>query len=147
MPRVPNLALWLSRLGSPKQIIKFFWVGLANSAVTYLIYLAFNLILDYRISYTLSYISGILFSVYFNGRFVFQTSVTIKTVIEYLIFYSTSFGLGILLLTFFVSYVHLSELLAPLFVLITVVPINFFGARFVLTGSFLNKLNVSANDK
>jgi len=139
MSKFAQISSWFSRLGSWEQIIRFFWIGLANSALTYLIYLALILFIDYRLSYALSYISGIMFSVYFNGRFVFRADISIKTVMIYSLFYSTSFGIGLFLLTLFVNITHISEAIAPLFVLVITVPINFFGARLVLTGNILNK--------
>jgi putative flippase GtrA len=128
----------LAKLGAREQLKKFILVGLINSVLTYLIYVALNLIFDYRISYFISFVSGILLSAYFNGRIVFNTKILPKTVLIYSIFYFISFAISYFLLTLFIENLGISKLFAPIFILIIMVPFNFIFARLILTGNLLN---------
>ena len=55
-----------------KEFARFIVSGGLNTFVTYLIYLGLLFILDYRVSYTISYIFGIFISYWLNVKFVFH---------------------------------------------------------------------------
>lgn len=130
----------LQKFAPPDQIFRFFWSGLANSAITYVLYLGLNLVLTYQVAFTLSFIAGILIGAYIHGLYVFRVRVTFKKVVGYAVFYLASYLLSLWLLTLFVESFALPEAIAPIAVLFFVVPFNFLCARLVLTGRLLNDL-------
>jgi putative flippase GtrA len=130
---------FFQRIGTLKEISRFIIFGILNAGITYGIYLALNTFLDYRLSYTVSYILGILIAVFFNGRFVFQTKVTKRSGVIYALFYVASYVVGLVSLAAFVDIFKVSESIAPLLVLVIVVPLNFIFGRLILTGRFLKE--------
>ena len=58
---------WFERQGT-----RFLIAGAANTAIGYALYLLFNLLVDYRIAYSLSFALGIVISFVLNSVYVFR---------------------------------------------------------------------------
>lgn len=124
------------------QFIKFGLVGVSNTAVSYAINIGtllllkgFRLSCDYIIANITAFLLSVLWSYYWNSRFVFKQKskesspkwVLLKT---YLCYGFTGILLNNVLSTFWIYILGMSKYLAPLINLIISVPINFLLNKF-----------------
>lgn len=122
------------------QFVKFGIVGLSNTVISYVLYVL-SLVLfqnmdlfvniDYFIAQVISFILSVLWSFYWNNKFVFSIEegehrsvwkALIKTYISYSF---TGLFLNSLLLGLWVQVFHISEFIAPIINLLVSVPLNF----------------------
>ena len=133
------------KIGSDKweaflQFVKFGVVGVSNTAVNYLVYLVFLLLFqraglfpaaDYLIAQVIAFLLSVLWSFYWNRKYVFKADTEkvpwpqalLKSYISYAF---TGLFLNSLLAVLWVQVLHISKLLAPIMNLLLSVPINFF---------------------
>lgn len=127
------------------QFVKFGLVGVSNTAVNYVIYAGFLLLMkqagiwqgyDYLIATVIGFVLSVLWSFFWNNKFVFTVKegehrsvlpALIKTYISYAF---TGLFLNSILMVFWVRVVHISEFLGPVFNLLLSVPINFLINKF-----------------
>lgn len=125
------------------EFIKFGIVGVSNTAVSYFIYVLSLLLLkhfsllssiDYLIALLLSFVLSVLWSFYWNSKYVFRDTrmgsvwgSLIKTYASYA--FSGLFLSGILLWVL-VDVLLVSDFIAPVIVLIITVPTNFVLNKF-----------------
>lgn len=122
------------------QFIKFAIVGVSNSIVSYAVYtislLAFKSVnlfpeIDYLISQVIQFLLSVLWSFYWNNRFVFTVKEGEKRVIwkallkTYASYSFTGLFLNSILLFIWVQVIHISEFIAPLINIVISMPINF----------------------
>lgn len=120
------------------QFVKFGIVGVSNTAISYISYLICLVFLrkinifvniDYLIAQVFSFLTGTIWSFYWNNRFVFQGDKNISmfhSFIRVVLTYSFSgLFLSSALLVFWVNIVHVSEFIAPILNLLITVPLNF----------------------
>ncbi len=133
------------------QFIKFGMVGLSNTIISYVLYL-FSLLIfqaldilpnsNYLIAQIIGFVLSVLWSFYWNNRFVFtttaeQTRVWWKALLKTYISYSfTGLFLNSILILFWVQVCQISEYIAPIINLLISVPLNFI----------INKLWAFRND-
>ena len=128
-----------------KQFVKFGMIGVTNTAVSYCIYLAVLLFLqrrnlfpdtDYLIGNVLSFLLSVLWSFYWNRRFVFRPEegrtlswpqALLKTYISYAF---TGLVLNNILSLVLVGFFGVSKLIAPVMNLLISVPVNFLLNKF-----------------
>lgn len=108
-----------------KMFSKFLLSGGINFVLTYLIYLGALLMFSYRISYSIAYLSGIIFSYFINKLFVFQAKYTKKQLILYPLIYLFQYLLGLVLGTVWVEIFLLNEKWLPIFTTIICIPPTF----------------------
>lgn len=110
------------------QFLKFCVVGLSNTVISlavYYIILYFGA--HYVIASILSFIISVLNAYYWNYKYVFNTkSDILKSLIKTYTSYGFSYVLSTTLLIILVEYYNISELLAPILVLVITVPLNLF---------------------
>ncbi len=120
------------------QFVKFCLVGVSNSIVSYginvfVLVLAkpFNLSWDYVLGNIVSFLLSVLWSFYWNNRFVFTAKegkkrnlfhALIKT---YLTYSFTCIVLNNFLSYFWIEILHISKYIAPLINLVIGIPINY----------------------
>lgn len=127
------------------QFIKFGVVGVSNTAVSYLTYVGSLLLLrkakifpqtDYLIGTVVGFILSVLWSFYWNNKFVFKIEegehrspwkALLKTYMSYAF---TGLFLNSILMVMWVQVFHVSEFLGPIFNLLLSVPINFLINKF-----------------
>lgn len=120
------------------QFAKFCLVGLSNTILSYLLNLFVLFLLsnahfekDYIIANTIAFITSVLWSFYWNNRFVFklgngQERNIGKTLLKtYLCYGFSGFILNNVLSTIWIYQFHISKIYAPLFNLPFSIPINF----------------------
>ncbi len=114
------------------SFVRFIIIGLINTGLTYLIYILFNLFLNYKIAYTISYLAGIAISYFLNSKIVFRVNISLKKMILFPLVYIFQYLLNLFCLEFLVKYVKINENIAPIIVTIISIPIIFLLSRFVL---------------
>lgn len=128
-----------------KQFIKFGIVGLSNTLVSYGLY-ALTLLLfdwcrigfayDYLVAQVVSFFLSVLWSFYWNNRFVFglkegEKRSLFKSMLKTYASYSvTGIFLSSILLVFWIRVVGMSEFLAPIANLVVTVPLNYLLSKY-----------------
>lgn len=127
------------------QFIKFGLVGASNTLVSYVIYIvslflmqSINLLqnIDYIISNILSFLISVLWSFYWNNKFVFtleenQERSWIKALAKtYCAYAFTGLFLNNILIIIWVDMLGINKLIAPIINLIFSIPINFVLNKF-----------------
>lgn len=123
-----------------KQFIKFSIVGLSNTIISYLIYVAslkvferlgICLSVDYLISSAIAFFLSIQWSFFLNNKYIFKKKsgeqrlvwkVLLKTNASYAL---TGLVLNNILLYLWVDIIGISKHIAPLINLVVTVPLNF----------------------
>jgi putative flippase GtrA len=114
----------------------FLWAlgGAINTVVTYGLYLLLNLILNYTIAFTGSYVIGIIFAYFYNSLVVFKSPLSYKKFATFPLVYLVQYLLSLVLLAGFVQILKLSEIWAPILVLIIVTPVTYLLSKWILQG-------------
>ncbi len=126
------------------QFVKFGIVGLSNTVISYLIYLGTIKICeaasvspkyDYLIATVVSFILSVLWSFYWNKRFVFKLEGGFKTMLlalvkTYISYSFTGLFLSSVLAIFWVEILGVSKLISPILNLAISVPVNFLLNKF-----------------
>ena len=122
--------------GSMMQFIKFALVGASNAVVAYVLYVVFLLLFknyslfenyDYIVAQYLSFFMSVLWSFFWNNRYVFErTEKWYTSLIKMLVVYSvTGIFLSTALLYLMVEVMRIHELIAPIINIMIGLPINF----------------------
>ena len=122
-----------------KEFLQFGLVGVSNTIISYLLYVVTLLIVsksgvkfDYIIANIVSWLLRVLWSFYWNNKFVFKKedgeerniwAALFKTYVSYGF---TGLILNNILSVLWVSVLHISKMLAPIINLVISIPINFF---------------------
>lgn len=113
---------------------RFLAAGAFNTVAGYAVYLAFTLLLDYRLAYTASYLIGIIVSYWINTTFVFRSTWNWKRLAAFPSVYLLQYTLGLGLIWLFVDQLDISEKIAPLLAVPVTVPLTFLASRFIIKG-------------
>ena len=122
-----------------KEFLQFGLVGVSNTIISYLLYVVTLLLVsksgvkfDYIIANIVSWLLSVLWSFYWNNKFVFKKEEGEKRNIWAALFKTyVSYGftgviLNNILSVLWVSVLHISKMLAPIINLVISIPINFF---------------------
>ena len=126
-----------------KEFLQFGLVGVSNTIISYLLYVVTLLIVsksgvkfDYIIANIVSWLLSVLWSFYWNNKFVFKKeegekrniwAALFKTYVSYIDNNNISEAiLNNILSVLWVSVLHISKMLAPIINLVISIPINFF---------------------
>lgn len=124
-----------------KEFIKFGLVGVSNTVVTYVIYVLTLLLLDklnifedidYFIANIVSFLLSVLWSFYWNNKYVFRLnegehrSIWTALLKTYMSYAFTGLILNNVMLYVWVRLLHLDKMLAPIMNIVINIPINFF---------------------
>lgn len=122
-----------------KEFLQFGLVGVSNTIISYLLYVVTLLLVsksgvkfDYIIANIVSWLLSVLWSFYWNNKFVFKKEEGEKRNIwaalfkTYVSYGFTGLILNNILSVLWVSVLHISKMLAPIINLIISIPINFF---------------------
>ena len=122
--------------GLQGQFSRFVKVGVFNTVVTYLAYLALNLAFPYVIAYLFSFILGVMISAWLNARYSFAIHLGGRTLIRFVLVYLISFAMSVQVLVFCIEVIGINATIAPLIVLALFTPINFLSSKLALTGQW-----------
>ena len=122
-----------------KEFLQFGVVGVSNTIISYLLYVVTLLLVsksgvkfDYIIANIVSWLLSVLWSFYWNNKFVFKKEEGEKRNIwaalfkTYVSYGFTGLILNNILSVLWVSVLHISKMLAPIINLVISIPINFF---------------------
>ena len=122
-----------------KEFLQFGLVGVSNTIISYLLYVVTLLLVsksgvkfDYIIANIVSWLLSVLWSFYWNNKFVFKKEEGVKRNIwaalfkTYVSYGFTGLILNNILSVLWVSVLHISKMLAPIINLVISIPINFF---------------------
>ena len=122
-----------------KEFLQFGLVGVTNTIISYLLYVVTLLLVsksgvkfDYIIANIVSWLLSVLWSFYWNNKFVFKKEEGEKRNIwaalfkTYVSYGFTGLILNNILSVLWVSVLHISKMLAPIINLVISIPINFF---------------------
>lgn len=126
------------------QFIKFGIVGLSNTIISYVIYVVSLFIMqkyqmlpktDYLVAQFFGFVLSVLWSFYWNRRFVFKegaekVSWPVALLKTYASYAFTGILLNSILSFLWVEYLHIPKLIAPVINLLVSVPLNFILNKF-----------------
>jgi putative flippase GtrA len=118
-----------------RRWLKFVAGGLLNTTVTYAIYLLLLPFIPYTFAFFLAYAAGILVSYWFNSRIVFEVRLSLKGLVFFPVVYVVQFLVSVVSLRVLVEMFNVSEKLAPLVVVVAMVPVTYLLSKAVLLWS------------
>jgi putative flippase GtrA len=111
---------------------KFLIVGSINTILTYLLYLWLLQSMSYRLAYSISFFIGIVIALILNAQFVYRVTITRTKLITYPIIYGLQYLFGLLVVSFAVNILGVSEKYALALSIFLSIPLMFW-----LTGKVL----------
>ncbi len=120
---------------SVQEFIRWGVIGVIATAIHYGIYYALNLVIFTNAAYTLGYLASFFVNFYLNSRFTFKTKASVKKGIGFGFAHVVNYCMHIVFLNIFL-HLGFSDAIAPLFVFVIVLPINFVLVRFVFKNDF-----------
>ncbi len=115
------------------EFFRFLLAGSLNTLVTYLLFFFLLSFLNYLPAYTISYLSGILFSYFLNVLFVFKYRLSVTTILKFPFVYVVQYVIGASILWVLVGKAAISPAIAMIGVIIVTIPVTFIISRFVLS--------------
>jgi putative flippase GtrA len=112
--------------------VLFFIVGVSNTVLTYIAYLALLQIVHYGWAFTGAFILGLIFTGLLNIRVTFAHHHTIAAWIVFAAYYALYYVFALMLLRLLVDDAGIDKRFALLVMLPVVVPINFVMTRFIV---------------
>jgi putative flippase GtrA len=117
------------------QFSKYIIAGISNALFSTLVYLFCLkiLVLHYILSFTISWLFGVLFTYIINFMFIFKPDEKLefrRRLPKYFMVYLTSYLLNIVLLKFLVHWTHFDPFYLQLLILPLVIAINFTGFKY-----------------
>lgn len=144
LTRILHLNLSEKKLEGIIQFFKFGIVGLSNTVISYVIYVitlqAFRMMevsekIDYLAAQVVAFILSVLWSFYWNNKYVFgddggNRSIVQKLLKTYISYAFTGLFLNSLLAVLWVQVLGIDKMLAPIINLLVSVPVNFVMNKF-----------------
>lgn len=114
--------------------------GGLNTALTYGIYLVLNMFVGYQISYGIAYVCGIVFSYLFNSKLVFEVRRSWKGLLLYPLVYVLQYLGAALLLGFAVESIGIPKEVAPLLIIVLMLPVTYLMSKLILKATDQSKI-------
>jgi len=122
------------------KFFRFLLTGGLNTCVTYGLYLILLNFFTYTVSYSISYVCGILLAFLLSRYFVFKEHQGLKSVLFFPLVYVAQYLFGLLIVWIWVSVLRLPESLAPLTAVALSLPLTYTLSKFVFTKQKQQKL-------
>lgn len=144
LTQILHLRLSEKKLEGILQFVKFGIVGLSNTVISYVIYvialLAFRAIrvsenVDYLAAQVIAFILSVLWSFYWNNKYVFGDTDSDRNIVQtllktYISYAFTGLFLNSILAVLWVRILGIDKMLAPIINLLISVPVNFVMNKF-----------------
>lgn len=114
------------------SFLRFLIGGGANTAFTYVIFLLLKMILTYQLAYLIAYVLGVVFAYWFNASWVFRVPFYWKRFFSYPLIYLIQYLISALFLGVLVEKLGVSINLAPIYMVVLLLPITYLMNRFIL---------------
>jgi len=115
-----------------RSFAKFVLVGAINTAASYALFVALELVLPYVAAYAIAYVAGIVLSYVLNTGLVFKVPRSWSTFLRFPLVYVVQFALGSGIIIALVESFAMSPRIAALIAIFATIPVTFLAARFVL---------------
>lgn len=115
-----------------RRWVRFAAGGLFNTAATYLIYLGLVQVMAYQWAYLVAYALGVVIAYLLNSLLVFRVPLSLGRASTYPIVYVVQYAMAAGLLALAVEVLQISEEIAPLAVLVIMVPVSYVLNRLML---------------
>jgi putative flippase GtrA len=116
------------------RLSRFIISGGLNTALTYAGYYALLQFLPYHTSYTVAYLSGIALAYVLNRYFVFRGHRGSWSIAALPLIYLAQYLFGLFLIWVCVERVGVSDVVAPLLVIMISMPFTYFLSRWAFLG-------------
>lgn len=117
-----------------KTFVRFLSVGLMNTILTYIVYLAFYFLLDnYIIAFIISFIVGCVFTAIMNVKHAFKVEASAKKYIIYILYYTVYLFVNTSLIRLLVEQVDIDPVIAPALSLCVMVPLHYVCSKRLLS--------------
>ncbi|RON53737.1 polysaccharide synthesis protein GtrA [Pseudomonas frederiksbergensis] len=113
--------------------------GGLNTGLTYCLYLLLSYLIDYQAAYAIAYVAGIVFAYFFNSKIVFKVDHSWVGMVIYPTVYLVQYLFGALLLKLLVEHLHLHKAIAPLVVILLLLPSSYLLNKIVLKATHKTK--------
>jgi putative flippase GtrA len=120
------------------EFMRYCIVGTIAAAIHYGVYYLLQRFININIAYTVGYCVSLVCNFFLTSYFTFRTGPSAKKVAGFGVSHLVNYLLHISLFNLFI-YAGVHRLLAPVFVLMIVVPINFVLLHFVFKSKMFNK--------
>ena len=117
-----------------QRLIKFVLVGSFNTGSSYLIYLFLLIFLPYSLAYSISFVTSIIISYFLNTYWVFKQPWRWKKLAQFPMVYLVQYLVGLLLLNLMIDYLGVSEKIAPLLIIISLIPLTYILTKRIIKG-------------
>ena len=111
------------------QFTRFLFVGAANTAASYALYLLLLFAIDYRIAYTIAFGAGLIGGYLAHARFVFGARPGARSAAGYVATYGLMYLVSLLVLYIAVDRLSVPKTFAMLVALAFTVPLSFILLR------------------
>lgn len=123
-----------------RRWVYFLAGGCLNTLLTYVIYLLLHIFIGYQISYGIAYACGVVFSYLFNSKLVFEVKRSWKGLLLYPLVYVLQYLGSALLLGFAVESIGIPKEIAPLLVIILLLPVTYLMSNVILKATDHSKI-------
>lgn len=106
--------------------------GGLNTGITWLVFAGLTQVLAYQIAYAAAYATGVFFSYIFNAKFVFRTPLAWISFVAYPLVYVVQYLGSAGILAILIEGFGIPRLVAPLLVVIFMLPLTYLASRSVL---------------
>lgn len=144
LTRILHLKLSEKKLEGALQFVKFGIVGLSNTVISYVIYVIALLVfqavrvsenVDYLAAQVIAFILSVLWSFYWNNKYVFGDVDSDRNIVQtllktYVSYAFTGLFLNSILAVLWVQVLGIDKMLAPIINLLISVPVNFIMNKF-----------------
>ena len=122
---------------------RFVIAGAVNTVLTYALYLVLLGWMGYALAYTLSYVAGIGLSLLLHARYVFNASITPRSMVLYPLLYLGQYLIGLAIMSAAVNWLDIAREYALALSIAINVPLMFMFSRWVFKNRKDNKANKS----
>lgn len=113
--------------------VRFLLSGGFNTLSTYLVYLLLLTVLSYQLSYTISYVSGVVLSYFLNRMVVFKAHQGLRSVFLFPLVYVIQYLSTSLVLWLLVDNMGIDSRVALPVAIVLFVPVNYFLSRKIFS--------------
>jgi len=116
------------------RFLRFLFSGGINAIVSYSVYLICLRFINYQVSYTIAYVTGIIVAFILNKQFVFESSGKWRSIILFPIVYINQYLFGMFFLWLLISKLGMKVEFGPLVVAVLTIPLTYWLSALVFVG-------------
>jgi putative flippase GtrA len=107
------------------RFARFVFIGAANTAASYCVYLLMLLVVDYRVAYTIAYLAGLAIGYWAHATFVFRAPLAPRSAVAFLGTYAAMYLVSLVVLYVAADRLGVPKPAAMLAALLVTVPTSF----------------------